>query len=335
MQKSVTILGAGSWGMAVSQILSDNDCQATLWEYNTKEARRLESERTREEKLVSFKLSDSVTVTSSLKEALNNTSLVILAVPSQNLRMVLNQAQDYLGEKPKFLNLAKGIENKTLKRMSEVVEDVLGDSKYSFATLSGPSHAEEVARRMPTTITVAGHDDRLNRNLQELFSNSYFRVYKSSDLVGVEMGGALKNIIAIAAGIIFGLGMGDNTTGALVTRGLAEISRLGISMGASAETFAGLSGVGDLITTCVSKHSRNRYVGVEIGKGRNLEDILEGMTMVAEGVETTRAGYELSRLKSVEMPITKEVYKVLFENKTPGEAIWELMGRELKSEIRS
>ncbi len=335
MQKSVTILGAGSWGMAVSQILSDNDCQATLWEYNTKEARRLESERTREEKLVSFKLSDSVTVTSSLKEALNNTSLVILAVPSQNLRMVLNQAQDYLGEKPKFLNLAKGIENKTLKRMSEVVEDVLGDSKYSFATLSGPSHAEEVAKRMPTTITVAGHDERLNKNLQELFSNSYFRVYKSSDLVGVEMGGALKNIIAIAAGIIFGLGMGDNTTGALVTRGLAEISRLGISMGASAETFAGLSGVGDLITTCVSKHSRNRYVGVEIGKGRNLEDILEGMTMVAEGVETTRAGYELSRLKSVEMPITKEVYKVLFENKPPGEAIWELMGRELKSEIWS
>jgi len=335
MQKGVTILGAGSWGMAVSQILSDNDCQTTLWEYNTKEARKLESERTREEKLVAFKLPESVTVTSSLEKALSNTGLVILAIPSQNLRTVLNQVHGYLGEKPKLLNLAKGIENKTLKRMSEVVEDVLGDLRFSFATLSGPSHAEEVARRMPTTITVAGHDDRLNKNLQELFSNSYFRVYKSSDLVGVEMGGALKNIIAIAAGIIFGLGMGDNTTGALVTRGLAEISRLGISMGASAETFAGLSGVGDLIATCSSRHSRNRYVGVEIGKGRNLADILDGMTMVAEGVETTRAGYELSRLKSVEMPITKEVYKVLFENKPPGEAIWELMGRELKSEIWS
>ena len=335
MQKRVTILGAGSWGMAVSQILSDNDCQATLWEYNPKEALKLESGRTREDKLLSFKLPESVTVTSSLEQALSNTGLVILAIPSQNLRVVLNQAHSYLGENPKLLNLAKGIENKTLKRMSEVVEDVLDDSKFSFATLSGPSHAEEVARRMPTTITVAGHNDRLNTNLQELFSNSYFRVYKSSDLVGVEMGGALKNIIAIAAGIIFGLGMGDNTTGALVTRGLAEISRLGISMGASAETFAGLSGVGDLITTCASKHSRNRYVGVEIGKGRNLADILEGMTMVAEGVETTRAGYELSRLKSVEMPITKEVYKVLFENKPPGEAIWELMGRELKSEIWS
>lgn len=335
MKESVTILGAGSWGMSVSQILSDNDCQVILWEHDPKEARRLKSERTRENKLALFKLSESVTVSSSLEQALSDADLVVLAIPSQNLRAVLNEACSYLREKPRILNLAKGIENKTLKRISEIVDDVLGDSKFSFATLSGPSHAEEVAKRMPTTITVAGHDNRFNTHLQELFSNSYFRVYNSSDLVGVEMGGALKNIIAIAAGIISGLGMGDNTTGALVTRGLAEISRLGITMGARAETFAGLSGVGDLITTCSSEHSRNRYVGVEIGKGRNLNDIIDGMTMVAEGVETTRACYELSRLKSVEMPITKEVYKVLFENKPPGEAIWELMGRELKSEIWS
>ncbi len=333
MFEKVSILGAGSWGMAVCQILTDNGASVTLWEFDRKTYESLAENRRQEDKLPGFKLPDRVQVTNSLDDALDNPSLIVLAVPAQFLRSTLVKAVGQISENAVIVNLAKGIENKTLKRMSEVVADVFGLKKVSIATLSGPSHAEEVVRRMPTTVVIAGQNDRINEQLQELFSNSYFRAYKTTDIVGVELGGSLKNIIAIAAGIASGLGLGDNTLGALVTRGLAEITRLGIVLGAKSETFAGLSGVGDLITTCASKHSRNRYVGERIGKGEKLEEILSSMTMIAEGVETTRAGYDLSRLHEVEMPITREVYKVLFENKAPGEAVWELMGRDLKPEV--
>ena len=333
MFERISILGAGSWGMAVSQILTDNGANVTLWEFDRKTYEGLAENRRQEDKLPGFKLPDNVQITNSLDEALENPSLIVLAVPAQFLRSALVKAKDLISEKSAIVNLAKGIENKTLKRMSEVVSDVLGQKIVEIATLSGPSHAEEVVRRQPTTVVIAGKNDRINEQLQELFSNSYFRAYKTTDIIGVELGGSLKNIIAIAAGIALGLGLGDNTLGALVTRGLAEITRLGIVLGAKSETFAGLSGVGDLITTCCSKHSRNRFVGVRIGKGEKLEDILSSMTMIAEGVETTRAGYDLSQLHEVEMPITKEVYKVLFENKSPGEAVWELMGRDLKPEV--
>ena len=333
MFERITILGAGSWGMAVSQILNDNGASVTLWEYDRTIFERFSDERRQEDKLPGFKLPDKIAITNSLDQALENPSLIILAVPAQFLRGTLVKASEYISEGALIVNLAKGIENKTLKRMSEVVSDVLKEKKVTISTLSGPSHAEEVVRRMPTTVVIAGKNDRNIEQLQELFSNSYFRAYKTADIAGVELGGSLKNIIAIAAGIASGLGLGDNTLGALVTRGLAEITRLGIVLGAKSETFAGLSGVGDLITTCASKHSRNRHVGERIGQGEMLEEILESMTMIAEGVETTRAGYDLSRLHEVEMPITKEVYKVLFENKSPGEAVWELMGRELKPEV--
>lgn len=333
MFERISILGSGSWGMAVSQILVDNGANVILWEFDKKTYENLAETRRQEDKLPGFKLPDNVGVTNSLDDALDNSSLVVLAVPAQFLRSALTQAADKFSENAVIVNLAKGIENKTLKRMSEVITEILGQKKTEIATLSGPSHAEEVVRRQPTTVVIAGKNDRINEQLQELFSNSYFRAYKTTDIIGVELGGSLKNIIAIAAGIASGLGLGDNTLGALVTRGLAEITRLGIVLGAKSETFAGLSGVGDLITTCCSKHSRNRYVGERIGKGEKLEDILSSMTMIAEGVETTRAGYDLSKLHEVEMPITKEVYKVLFENKSPGEAVWELMGRDLKPEV--
>jgi len=234
-----------------------------------------------------------------------------------------------------IINLAKGIETGTLQRMSQVVRETLDIPEQKIMTLSGPSHAEEVALDMPTTVVAAGSDHALVEEMQRIFSNSTFRVYCSNDLIGVELGGALKNIIAIAVGIAAGLNTGDNTLGALITRGLAEISRLGIAMGADPMTFAGLSGVGDLVTTCVSRHSRNRYVGECIGKGETLDEVLERMTMVAEGVQTTRSGKELAKIHQVEMPLTEAVYKVLFENKPPPEAVQELMGRELKPEIWS
>jgi glycerol-3-phosphate dehydrogenase (NAD(P)+) len=202
-----------------------------------------------------------------------------------------------------------------------------------IATLSGPSHAEEVVRDLPTTVVVAGEPEAFVYSLQEIFSSQFFRVYFCSDLVGVELGGALKNIIAIASGIADGLGMGDNTRGALITRGLAEITRLGLAMGAQTQTFAGLSGIGDLVTTCSSRHSRNRHVGERLGLGEKLADILNDMSMVAEGVQTTKSGYELARNFNVEMPITTEVYRVLFEDKPARQAVEELMGRKLKSEV--
>jgi glycerol-3-phosphate dehydrogenase (NAD(P)+) len=201
------------------------------------------------------------------------------------------------------------------------------------ATISGPSHAEEVVRDMPTTVVVAGQPDSFVEAVQESFSTSTFRVYKSHDLVGVELGGSLKNIIAISAGISSGLGLGDNTLGALITRGLAEISRLGLAMGASAETFAGLSGIGDLVTTCASRHSRNRFVGEAIGRGKSLQEVLQGMKMVAEGVQTTRSGHRLARMYDVEMPITQQVHEVLFEGKDPSRAVGDLMERSLKEEV--
>ncbi|HKK19907.1 MAG TPA: NAD(P)H-dependent glycerol-3-phosphate dehydrogenase, partial [candidate division Zixibacteria bacterium] len=221
----------------------------------------------------------------------------------------------------------------SLLRMSEVIKEVLELSSDRIVSISGPSHAEEVVHDIPTAVVAAGSSADLIAHIQNLFSNQSFRVYQSEDLIGVELGGALKNIIAIAAGIAAGIGTGDNTLGALITRGLAEISRLGTAMGADPLTFSGLSGIGDLVTTCSSRHSRNRFVGYNIGRGEKLKDILAGMTMVAEGVQTTRSGYALAERHQVEMPITREVYNVLFVDKSPSEAMGDLMGRTLKAEI--
>lgn len=328
----VTVLGAGSWGMAIAYLLDKNGAEVTLWEHDTDACRRLWKHRGNARKLKRFILAESIEITDNVADALRETDFIALAIPSQRLRSALKNTVSHVSPDAGIVNLAKGIESGSLKRMSEVVCDVLSHDPDLVCTLSGPSHAEEVVRDMATTVTVAGGSEELLRRVQRTFSNSHFRVYRSNDLVGVELGGSLKNIIAIASGIADGLGMGDNCRGAIISRGLAEITRLGMTMGAQDETFSGLSGLGDLVTTCVSQHSRNRFVGDQIGSGKSLMEVVSQMAMVAEGVETTRSGYELAREHDVQMPITSEVYQVLFEDKAPVEALNELMDRELKPE---
>ncbi len=333
MVERVGILGAGSWGMAVARLLDGNGSDVRLWEFDPAEYKKLLKHRTIPEKLKDVRLAESIDITNDLEYAVSDCGLIVLAVPSQSLRSVLTRLKRRLSAGAVIVNLAKGVETGSLKRMSSVILEELNISPEDVATISGPSHAEEVVRDMPTTVVAAGCGERLVDRLQRVFSSNSFRVYTSDDLIGVELGGALKNIIAIGVGITDGLGLGDNTRGALITRGLAEITRLGTAMGARGETFAGLSGIGDLVTTCISKHSRNRYVGERIGRGLTLQEILESMAMVAEGVETTRSGYRLSEKLKVEMPITMQVHRVLFEDKPAAEAVQELMGRELKAEI--
>ncbi len=333
MAERVGILGAGSWGMAVARLLDGNGADVRLWEFDPSEYRKLLKHRTIPEKLKDASLAESIDITNDLQYTVADRELVVSAVPSQKLRSVMVRLKSCLPSGVALVNLAKGVETDSLKRMSSVILEELNVSPEDVATISGPSHAEEVVRDMPTTVVAAGCGEGLVDRLQRVFSSNSFRVYTSDDLIGVELGGALKNIIAIGVGITDGLGLGDNTRGALITRGLAEITRLGTAMGARSETFAGLSGIGDLVTTCISKHSRNRYVGEKIGRGFKLQEILESMAMVAEGVETTRSGYRLSEKLKVEMPITMQVHRVLFEDKPAAEAVQELMGRELKAEI--
>jgi glycerol-3-phosphate dehydrogenase (NAD(P)+) len=332
MAENLAVLGAGSWGMAVADLLAANGHRVTLWEFERNDCENLVRLRGRPDKLKDFTLSPEVRITNDLAEATSGFSLIVLAVPSQTMRSVLRQIRK-LSPDTGLVNLAKGIETVTLKRMSDVIREELDIAPDRLATVSGPSHAEEVIRGLPTAVVAAGSSEEFTGRLQHVFSNGYFRVYQSCDLVGVELGGSLKNIIAIGAGIAEGLGLGDNTLGAILTRGLAEITRLGLAMGALPETFAGLSGIGDLVTTCVSKHSRNRFVGERIGLGEHLDGVLSRMTQVAEGVQTTRSGHELARRYGVEMPITAQVHQVLFEDKPPAVAVGELMERRLKTEI--
>ncbi len=331
------VLGGGAWGLALAKLLSENGHRVRVWEFNPDYVLQLQTVRSNPALLKGVILPAGIAFSNSITEILTpDTDYLILAVPSQFLRSVLRRAAPELCRLTRLravINVSKGIEEHTLKRMSEVLRDELPACfQAAAACLSGPSHAEEVARRIPTAVVVAGRDEQLLQSLQPLFSNAYFRVYRSSDLTGVEIGGAVKNIIAIAAGITDGLGFGDNTKGALLTRGLVEIRRLGVALGAQAETFLGLSGVGDLFTTASSQHSRNRHVGCEIGRGRSLDEILLSMQAVAEGVATTRSVYALSRRAGVEMPITEQVHEVLFRSKNPKLAIEELMTRSLKPE---
>lgn len=332
MTEKIAILGAGSWGLAIADLLHNNGHQVTIWEFDQTACMLLKQDRTLPDKLADFTLNRDIKVTCQINECLHGSTMLVLAIPAQFLRSTLKQIKLF-DKSIGVINLAKGIETGTLQRMSEVIADELELGGNSIATLSGPSHAEEVIKGLPTAVVVGSKSNELGIRVQETFSNESFRVYISDDIIGVELGGSLKNIVAIAAGIIEGLNMGDNTIGALLTRGLAEIARLGAALGARPETFAGLSGIGDLITTCVSKHSRNRHVGEAIGRGETLEQILERMTMVAEGVQTTRSGRDLARRHAVEMPITEQVYQVLFGKKPAAEAVAELMGRTLKTEI--
>ncbi len=327
------VLGAGSWGTTLGLVLHDNGHEVVFWEFDAEQVEAVRRDGENRKFLPGVPVPDEIVITNDLAAAILGSHALVFAVPSHVVREVARHARDAAGDDQLVINVAKGIENETLARMSEVLSDELGrPGARNIVSLVGPSHAEEVSRHLPTTIVSAAVDEETAVRARDLFMTDYFRVYTNTDLVGVELGVSLKNVIAIAAGICDGLGYGDNTKGALITRGLAEITRLGVAMGGKPETFAGLSGMGDLITTCISKHSRNRFVGDEIAAGRKLPEILESMVMVAEGVRTTKSAAELARARSIEMPITEQMNEVLFRDKNPKQAIVELMLRDAKPE---
>ena len=328
----ITILGAGSWGIACGNLLAANGARVTLWEFDHDELALLLREREHPRKLPGIKIPADIHLTDDLDEASAEADVVVCAVPTQHIASVCRRLSAMPHRPELVVNLSKGIEERTLRRVSQIItEEWSGIGVETVVTLSGPSHAEEVAIGLPTTVVAAGEEERCRR-AQTIFSNPAFRVYRSHDLIGVELGGAVKNVIAIAAGIARGLGFGDNTQGALITRGLAEMTRLAVIMGADPTTLSGLSGVGDLVTTSISRHSRNQYVGYHIGQGQTLKQVLAGMVMVAEGVTTCRSTRQLARKYQVEMPITDAVCAVLFEDLPARQAVTALMTRPLKAE---
>jgi glycerol-3-phosphate dehydrogenase (NAD(P)+) len=330
----IAVLGAGSWGTTLAILLADNSHSVTLWSYRNSDAERMRAIRENPDFLPGIHISDSIQISDDLSAAVADKEMIVAAVPSQYLRSVIERIRDRISPRVTVVNVAKGIENTSLLTMSEMIQEVIpGITPSRITTLSGPSHAEEVSRKIPTTVVAASADIATARLVQSVFMVPHFRVYASEDIRGVEMGGSLKNVIAIAAGIIDGANLGDNTKAAVMTRGIAEIARVGVAMGAHVRTFSGLSGIGDLMVTCMSRHSRNRYVGVEIGKGRKLEDILGEMVMIAEGVATTQSAYDLSRKVGVETPIVDQVHKILFEGKDPLKACHDLMTRDPKGEL--
>jgi glycerol-3-phosphate dehydrogenase (NAD(P)+) len=330
----IAVLGAGSWGTTLSILLAENSHQVSLWSYRKEDADRIRATRENPDFLPGILIPPAVRVEDDLNASVEGVEMIVGAVPSQFLRSVLSRLRHIPAGNLTLVNVAKGVENNTLMTMSEMLHDALPHlPASSIATLSGPSHAEEVSRRIPTTVVAASLNLETARLVQKVFMLPYFRVYASNDIRGVEIGGSLKNVIAIAAGIIDGANLGDNTKAAVMTRGIAEIARVGVAMGAHIRTFSGLSGIGDLMVTCMSRHSRNRYVGVEIGKGRRLEDIVGGMVMVAEGIATTESAYALARRVGVEVPIIAEVYRILFEEKDPLIACHDLMTRDPKGEL--
>jgi glycerol-3-phosphate dehydrogenase (NAD(P)+) len=327
------VLGAGSWGTTLGLVLHGKGNQVVLWEYDTAQVDAIRRDGENRKFLPGIVVPPAVGVTGDLARALAGADAVVAAVPSHAMRDVTRRAAPHVPDATLVVNVSKGIENGTLLRMSQVLSETLGrPDARGIASVVGPSHAEEVSRGLPTTVVAAARDKATAVAARELFMTPRLRVYTNTDLVGVELAVSLKNVIAIAAGICDGLGYGDNTKGALLTRGLAEMARLGVAMGGRPETFAGLSGMGDLITTCISRHSRNRHVGEQIAAGRTLADILGSMVMVAEGVRTTRSAVELARRHGVEMPIAEQMALVLFEGKDPRTAIADLMMREPKAE---
>ncbi len=324
------VLGAGSWGAVIAAHLHRSGHPTTCWHFIEQEAHEFESTR-RHPFLDGFEFPPGLRLTSNLHEALDSGDIVVVAVPSQVVRRVMEQAAPLIGDRP-VMNLSKGIEQGTLMRMSEVILATTEVPPERIATVYGPSHAEEVMQQLPTTLVAASENLDYAQRLQQLLSTQRLRVYTNRDIIGVELGGSVKNVIAIAAGICVGIGYGDNTLAALVTRGLAEITRLGLALGADRHTFAGLAGIGDLVVTAYSRHSRNRYLGLEIGKGRKVQDVLDGMEMVAEGLYTAQSVMGLAEKLKVDLPICREVHRVLFEDKDPRQAIIDLMTRDLRDE---
>ncbi len=322
--KKIAVIGSGSWGTALAVLLHSNNHSISLWSFKKEEAQNIKSCGENTEFLPGIKIPKEINVTND-ETVVKDADIIVFATPSKFVRNIAQRFSAYITEKQIIVNVAKGLEDNTLYRLSEVIENVI--PICPVCVLSGPSHAEEVALSIPTVCVVSCKDISVSQQIQDVFMNSVFRVYTSDDIIGVEIGGALKNVIALAAGVSDGMGYGDNTKAALMTRGIAEIARLGIAMGAKAETFAGLSGIGDLIVTCTSMHSRNRRAGILLGKGKSLEEALYEVHQVVEGVNTAKAAYDLAKKYNVEMPITAEVNKVLFEGKDTKQAVIDLMNR--------
>ena len=334
MTETIAVVGAGSWGTTLADLLAKKGNEVRLWSFEEEVTEAINTSRQNTVYLPDIELSENLTGTSDLEGAVRGASVIVSVSPSQHVRRVLEPAEPHVDPEALVVSASKGIETSTLETMADVLEDVLPRTRArQHCFLSGPSFAAEVAREYPTAVTVASRDRTAARRAQELFQADYFRVYTSHDVTGVELGGALKNVMALAAGMVAGLGFGHNTMAALITRGLAELTRLALAMGASERTLAGLSGMGDLILTCTGDLSRNRTVGYELGTGRSLDEVLNEMRMVAEGVETTRATYELAQREGIDMPIVAEVHAVLFGGRSPEEAVRKLMLREPKPEF--
>ena len=328
----VTIMGCGSWGTALAIVLAQKGIPVTMWCRRAEQAQEMNEQHTNEKYLPGIVLPEQIYVKTDLENALHDAQFVVLAVPSQTLRENLELAKPYLAENAILINTAKGLEVGSNMRLSQVAEQVIPGSIERFVAFYGPSHAEEVGRGLPAAIVSSSINRNTAEQVQDLFMSPALRVYTNDDLIGAEIGGAIKNIIAIATGIAVGLGLGDNAQAALLTRGMAEISRFGMALGANPLTFSGLTGIGDLVVTCTSRHSRNHRCGLALGEGKSLEQILKEMGMVVEGVKTTKATAELAKELGISMPITDVMYRVLFENLPVKEAVNELMTRNKKSE---
>ncbi len=329
--EKICVLGAGSWGSALALVLAKKGYEVSMWTLNEEQANKINKTRENIDYLPGVLFPTNITLTTDIEKAIEDSKIIVLAVPSQAIRSVSKQIKPFVKDEQILVDVAKGLEKGSGLRLSEVCEQEL--PKNPYVTLSGPSHAEEVAKDIPTTVVVASQDLEIAQIVQDVFMSPKFRVYTNPDIVGVELGGALKNIIAFGAGICDGLGYGDNAKAALMTRGIREIGRLGSAMGANASTFAGLSGIGDLIVTCTSMHSRNRRAGILIGQGKSLEETLKEVKMVVEGITATEVAYEVAKELNIDMPITNAIYSVLHNGSNPNEVVIELMMRNKTHEM--
>jgi len=328
----IGVIGAGSWGTCLANLLAKQGHNVVLWAYEKDLVERMQHSRINDLYLPDIPLSENLSFSYQLSEVANR-KCILLVPPSQLMRSVVSQMVDYIRDDAIIVSASKGIENDTLLIMSDVLQQILPQKLHQrTAFLSGPTFAREVAEEQPSAVVAAAQNQQIAAQVQEIFNTSYFRVYTNNDIVGVEVGGALKNVMALAAGVCDGLGYGCNTRAALITRGLADMKRIGLAMGANADTFAGLTGIGDLVLTCTGDLSRNRSVGFKLGQGQTLNEILASMNMVAEGVKTTLSTYQLAKKLGIDAPIVNQMYAILYQDKDPRQAVIELMQRELKAE---
>lgn len=331
MKQRIGILGGGSWGTALAIQLSKNNHEVEIWLRNEDAVNEIKKTRINNKYLPEIVIPDEIKLTNDISKVIENKNIIVLAVPTQVIRTTLENIKQYVKNDQIIVNVAKGIENNTLQRISEIVKEILPEVEYSI--LSGPSHAEEVAKNIPTTVIAAADKKEIAEYIQEIFMTPSFRIYTNPDVIGVELGGALKNVVALGAGISDGLKYGDNTKAALMNRGIIEISRLGEIMGANKLTFSGLSGIGDLIVTCTSMHSRNRRAGIKIGEGYTVDEATESVGMVVEGIKTSKSAFQLAKKYNVSMPIVEELYGVLYEGKDARTSVMDLMLRDKTDEL--